>query len=93
MLAHSELVTLRRNEHDAGTGGAMSFAADVKPLFREEDRSSMDFAFDLWSYDDVKANADLILERLEDGTMPCDESWDEDKLQVFRSWIAEGYPP
>ena len=71
----------------------MRFAEDVKPLFREEDRSSMDFAFDLWSYDDVKANADLILERVEDGTMPCDESWDEGKVQVFRSWIAEGCPP
>jgi hypothetical protein len=52
----------------------------------------MDFAFDLWSYDDVKANADLILERVEDGTMPCDESWGADKLHIFRSWIAEGYP-
>ena len=41
----------------------MSFAAEIKPLFREEDRKSMDFAFDLWSYDDVKAHADLILER------------------------------
>jgi hypothetical protein len=71
----------------------MSFAEDVKPLFREEDRSSMDFAFDLWSYDDVKANAGLILERVEDGTMPCDETWGEDKLQVFRSWIAAGYRP
>jgi hypothetical protein len=71
----------------------MSFAADVKPLFREEDRSSMDFAFDLWSYDDVKANATLILERVEDGTMPCDETWSEDKVEVLRSWIAEGCPP
>jgi hypothetical protein len=71
----------------------MRFAEDVKTLFREEDRSSMDFAFDLWSYDDVKANADMILERVEDGTMPCDESWDEGKIQVIRSWIAEGCPP
>ena len=71
----------------------MSFAADVKPLFREEDRASMDFAFDLWSYDDVKANATLILERLEDGTMPCDKSWSDDKVKVLRSWIAEECPP
>ena len=71
----------------------MSFADDVKPLFREEDRASMDFAFDLWSYDDVKANAPLILERVEDGTMPCDDAWSEDKIETFRTWIAEGYPP
>jgi hypothetical protein len=74
-------------------GGALSFTADVKPLFREEDRSSMDFAFDLWSYDDVKANAALILERVADGTMPCDEAWSEDKVRIFRSWIAAGCPP
>ena len=71
----------------------MSFADDVKPLFREEDRASMDFAFDLWSYDDVKTHASLILERVEDGTMPCDETWDDDKLQTLRDWIAAKCPP
>lgn len=53
----------------------------------------MDFAFDLWSYEDVKANAALILERVEEGTMPCDETWSEDRLQTLRSWIADGCPP
>ncbi len=53
----------------------------------------MDFAFDLWSYDDVKANAALILERVQDGTMPCDEAWSEDKIELFRTWIAEECPP
>ena len=71
----------------------MSFADDIKPLFREEDRASMDFAFDLWSYDDVKANATLILERVEDGTMPCDETWSEHRIEIFRNWIAERCPP
>jgi len=65
----------------------------VKPLFREEDRSSIVFAIDLWSYDGVKANAELILARVEDGTMPCDKTWSEDKLQVLRSWIAVECPP
>lgn len=71
----------------------MSFAADIKPLFREDDRASMDFAFDLWSYDDVRANATLILERVEDGTMPCDEAWGEDKIESLRAWIGAGFPP
>ena len=71
----------------------MSFTADIKPLFREEDRSAMDFAFDLWSYDDVKTNAALILVRVADGTMPCDETWGDDKLQRLRTWIADGCPP
>ena len=71
----------------------MSFAADIKPLFREDDRASMDFAFDLWSYDDVRANATLILERVEDGTMPCDEAWGEDKIESLGAWIGAGFPP
>ena len=71
----------------------MSFEADIKPLFRASDRESMDFAFDLWSYDDVKANADLILERIEEGTMPCDEPWSDEKTQTLRDWIAAGTPP
>ena len=70
----------------------MSFAETIRPLFREDDRASMDFAFDLWSYDDVKTNAALILERIEDGTMPCDEPWSDDKVTVFRDWIAAGFP-
>ena len=70
----------------------MGFAADVRPLFRESDREAMDFAFDLWDYDDVKTNAALILERIEDGTMPCDEIWDEARIQTLRDWIAAGSP-
>jgi hypothetical protein len=31
----------------------------------------MKFAFDLWSHDDVRANAQGILERVKAGTMPC----------------------
>jgi len=27
-----------------------SFARDIQPLFRESDRASMEFAFDLWDY-------------------------------------------
>jgi hypothetical protein len=34
----------------------------------------MQFAFDLWSYDDVAAHADEILAQLSAGTMPCDEA-------------------
>jgi hypothetical protein len=71
----------------------MGFAADIQPLFRDEDRAAMDFAFDLWSYEDVTANAALILERLEEGTMPCDEPWSAERIAAFRAWIAAGCPP
>jgi hypothetical protein len=71
---------------------SIGYAADIKPLFREGDRDSMTFAFDLWSYDDVSSHAAAILERLEEGTMPCDHAWPEDRIDLFRRWLAHGTP-
>ena len=50
-----------------GAGEPVGFEQHIKPLFRERDRKSMKFAFDLWSYDDVRANAEAILERRQGG--------------------------
>ena len=69
-----------------------SFAADIAPLFRPDDVEAMEWAFDLRSYDDVKANADDMLTRLEEGSMPPDVPWPADRVEVFRSWIAAGCP-
>ena len=44
------------------TGSTPSFARDIPPLFRESDRESMDFAFDLWNYQDVRTHAEDILD-------------------------------
>jgi hypothetical protein len=52
----------------------------------------MKFAFDLWAYDEVKANAKAVLDRLEDGSMPCDGAWAEEKVAVFRRWVESGMP-
>ena len=68
------------------------FETDVKPLFRERDRESMLSAFDLWSYDDVTNNADAILARLQDGTMPCDGAWPAADVDTFQRWIEGGKP-
>ena len=70
----------------------MHFEQDIKPLFRERDRSAMRFAFDLWSHDDVSSHADAILGRLEAGTMPCDGPWPAERVTVFRQWIDGGKP-
>jgi hypothetical protein len=69
-----------------------SFARDIQPLFRESDRESMGFVFDLWDYHDVRAHAEDILERLTDGTMPCDGEWPEEQVARFRRWIEAGMP-
>ena len=68
----------------------VSFAEHIKPLFRPWDRESMSFAFDLWDVEDVRANADAILGRLQRGSMPCDGRWSPDKVELFSRWIATG---
>jgi hypothetical protein len=53
----------------------------------------MSFAFDLWSGEDVTARAADILQRLEDGTMPCDGAWPAERITVFRRWAETGTAP
>ena len=69
-----------------------SYARDIRPLFRESDRDSMEFAFDLWNYNDVSAHAEDILGRLTEGSMPCDGEWPEEQIAQFRRWIDAGMP-
>ena len=69
------------------------FEADIRPLFRELDRLEMEFMFDLWSYEEVKGDAENILSRLSDKTMPCDEAWPDEQIALFQQWIAGGYLP
>jgi len=52
----------------------------------------MQFAFDLWSYGDVKEHAGDILERVANGTMPCDEAWPPERVAIFRNWVENGMP-
>lgn len=47
------------------------------------------YIMDLWDRDDA-AN---ILDRVVDGTMPCDEPWPQHRIDLFRGWIAGGFQP
>lgn len=71
----------------------LSFAQDIRPLFRDDDVKEMKYAFDLSRYQDVKANAQGIYERLADGSMPCDGAWSADQIALFRRWMDEGSAP
>jgi hypothetical protein len=71
----------------------VSFETHIKPLFREHDRKSMAFAFDLASHADVQAHAAGILDRLRNGTMPCDGAWPAEKIEVFQRWTESGSRP
>ena len=71
----------------------VSFVTHIKPLFRTQDRNSMRFAFDLWSYDDVVAHAPAILEQVQAGSMPCDRPWPPEQAEVFARWLHDQTPP
>jgi CDGSH-type Zn-finger protein/truncated hemoglobin YjbI len=63
------------------------FADHIRPLFREMDRNSMRFAFDLWSESELRVHGESILARLKAGTMPCDAAWSAEKVAIFQRWF------
>jgi hypothetical protein len=69
------------------TTETVSYERDIRPLFRDRDRNSMRSRFDLFSYDDVRANADRIYGTLSSGTMPCDGAWPEENTARPKAWM------
>ena len=84
---------------------ARSFQRDILPLFRPSDVRAMEdplgppATINLWSYQDVKANAQSINIALNASTtgqathMPCDGLWPSGPLLVFQQWIEQGMLP
>lgn len=74
---------------------ALSFAKDIRPLFRDtpDVEAMKDYGLDLSSFDDVKAQAQKIYSTLVDGSMPCDGAWPEDQVARFKQWMDEGMAP
>ena len=72
---------------------APTFESDIKPLFRESDRNAMMAAFVLWSFDDVKANAEAIAGAVRSGSMPCDGEWPDAQVDLLQRWIDGGTLP
>jgi len=70
----------------------LSFAQDIRPMFRKDGIQTMkDIAdFDLSKYEIVHARAANIYERVVDGSMPCDEVWPDEKIASFKQWIDDG---
>ena len=68
----------------------VSFDRDIKPLVRDRDHAAMKFFVDLWSHEDVARVSDDILERLRDGSMPCDGAWDDARIARFQEWVDQG---
>ena len=68
----------------------ITFTQHIKPLFRARDRQSMQWAFDLWSYEDVARHAQGIFHRLQSGSMPCDGAWPRAQVEIFQRWMTSG---
>ncbi|MGH8359741.1 MAG: hypothetical protein ACRESF_19820 [Pseudomonas sp.] len=74
---------------------ALSFGKDIRPMFRDSpDVDSMkDYGLDLSSHEDVKSHAEAIHARLADGSMPCDDPWLQEQVDLFKQWMEEGTAP
>ncbi len=72
----------------------LSFAADIRPLFRPNDIETMKpMGIDFSSYEDVKKKAQSIYARLSAKDMPCDGPWSDQSLQKFKQWMESGMKP
>ena len=74
---------------------ALSFATDIRPLFRDKPDVEMmqRMGLDLASYDDVRDKATAIHSVLAQGTMPCDGPWPPERVSLFKQWMDEGMAP
>jgi hypothetical protein len=74
---------------------ALSFATDIRPLFRDEDiecmkPSGIDLDDPAWMC--VPANAQSVYSEVSAGTMPPDEAWPADRVSLFKKWMDAGCP-
>ena len=73
---------------------ALSFATDIRPLFRDKDIKAMKpIGIDLSSYEDVKKRAQEIYARLSAKGMPCDEPWSNSHVRKLKEWMQRGMEP
>ena len=77
----------------------IGFAQNIRPLFTATDINHMSWFCDLSNYDDVKTNAQDILQRLKGeggAVMPPPPNkggkgpWSAENIALFEAWIAGG---
>jgi len=78
---------------------AVSFAQDIRPLFTDMDIAHMKRAgvlLDDFDYMRDPGHAQKVLDTVSTGSMPPsssgEPSWSQESVQLFRDWIAAGYP-
>jgi hypothetical protein len=81
--------------------GRTSFETDIRPPFTERDIRAMSKAFNLASYDDVKAHSAKIYDRIRGiggAVMPPppprgEGPWQQFRIDLFERWMADGCLP
>jgi len=78
-----------------------SFERDIRPLFTQRDLQGMSKAFNLGNYDDVKAYASAIFDRIRGiggAVMPPppprgEGPWPQSRIELFAKWMEDGLQP
>lgn len=75
----------------------VSFSKDILPLYTPVDIAHMKRWFDLADKDDNVEHHQSILNRLQGlggSVMPPPPSvrWTEDKIDLYKQWVADGFP-
>jgi hypothetical protein len=74
---------------------ALSFATDIRPLFRDGDIKCMGAGgvhLDDPAWMCVPANAKNVYDSVSAGTMPPDAAWPADRVSLFKNWMDAGCP-
>ncbi len=91
------LVPIEDGDGGVGNGGepigSPTWENAIKGLFNDADIACMKRrGLDLSSYQDVKINAQSILDSVERGFMPPGNPWSQSQVNTFRQWIEDGTP-
>jgi hypothetical protein len=81
------------NPEFEGGSMALSFATDIRPLFREGDIACMKPAGvhlddPVWMCD--PANAQAVYGAVSAGSMPPDAPWAAERVSLFKKWMDAG---
>ena len=74
---------------------ALSYATDIRPLFRDGDIKCMKPAgvkLDDPAWICVPENAQHVFQAVSSGKMPPDTPWPPDRVALFKSWMDAGCP-
>jgi hypothetical protein len=79
---------------------AVSFQTDILPLFTQMDIDHMqDMGVQLNNYDYMRdpSNAQDVYSQVSQGLMPPpgsgEDPWSPQQVNLFQTWMDEGYPP